>query len=99
MPAYRVYDFDSGNVRRIPFVQLVTHEGHYPFRDGSRWRDEDKELPISFLPTEDVCETPDDHFVEPEMTEISFSVPGHIPATTPPPVMHHPPTLSIRYTS
>ena len=47
MPAYRVYEFESDKVRKIPFVQLVTHEGHYPFRDAKLWRDEDKELPIS----------------------------------------------------
>ena len=74
------YDFETGKVRRIPFVQLVTHEGHYPFRDANMWRDEDRELPISFLPTEEACEFPDElhryQFLEPEMTEISFTLPS-----------------------
>ena len=95
MPAYRVYDFDSGKVRRIPFVQLVTHEGHYPFRDAKMWRDEDRELPVSFLPTEEVCDSPEEferyQFAEPEMTEISFTIPWcRSDATSGTPVLTHP---------
>ena len=43
MPAYRVYDFEQrGVIRQIPFVHVVTHEGHFPFRDFSKWSDEEK---------------------------------------------------------
>ena len=52
MPAYRVYDFEQRGVsRKIPFAQVVAHEGHYPFRDWSRWSEEEKLLPESFIPT------------------------------------------------
>jgi hypothetical protein len=52
MPAYRVLDFEERNkVKKIPFAQVVTHEGHYPFRNYARWTDEERELPESFIPT------------------------------------------------
>ena len=54
MPAYRVYDFEKrGTIRRIPFSQVVTHEGHFPFKDRSKWTEEDKALPTSFIPSVD----------------------------------------------
>src|SRR5690348_11931956 len=38
MPAYRVYDFKPrGKIRKIPFAQIVTHEGHFPFRSFANW--------------------------------------------------------------
>jgi len=51
MPAYRVLEIPARAVRVIPFVQLVSHEGHYPFRDTKVWKDEEKALPISFMPS------------------------------------------------
>ena len=52
MAAYRVFDFNPhGKMRKIPFAQIVTHEGHYPFRNWSRWTAEEKELPDSFVPS------------------------------------------------
>ena len=52
MPAYKVYSFDPrGKVLRIPFAQIITHEGHYPFRDLSKWSEEEKRLPHSFIPS------------------------------------------------
>src|SRR6185437_11681573 len=55
MPAYRVFDFDPrGKIHKIPFAQITTHEGHFPFRAWSRWTEEEKELPESFIPTVDV---------------------------------------------
>ena len=33
MPAYRVLDVQMRKVRCIPFAQLISHEGHYPFRN------------------------------------------------------------------
>ena len=53
MPAYRVYDPEIKTIRKIPFVQTVTHEGHFPFRDNSLWSTEEKEMPESFVPTLD----------------------------------------------
>ena len=37
MPAYRVWDVNGKKVRNIPMTQLVTHEGHYPFRAYNIW--------------------------------------------------------------
>ncbi len=54
MPAYRVYDFEQrGVIRKIPFAQVVTHEGHYPFKDWANWSEEEKDLPESFIPSLD----------------------------------------------
>ena len=54
MPAFRVYDFEKrGVIRRIPFAQIITHEGHFPFKDLSKWSDEEKLLPASFIPSLD----------------------------------------------
>ncbi len=52
MAAYRVFDFNPrGKIRKIPFAQIVTHEGHFPFRDGKQWTEEEKDLPESFIPS------------------------------------------------
>ena len=52
MPAYRVYDFEHrGQALKIPFAQTITHEGHYPFRDFSKWSEEEKNLPECFIPS------------------------------------------------
>ena len=52
MAAYRVWNFRKRKLCNIPFSQVVTHEGHYPFKDYKLWGDEDKELPISFAPVD-----------------------------------------------
>ena len=47
MPAYRVLSFEQRDkLMNIPFAQVVTHEGHYPFRDYSQWSEEEKSLPF-----------------------------------------------------
>ena len=51
MPAYRVIELESRTMRSIPFAQIVSHEGHYPFRNYELWNSEEKELPTSFIPT------------------------------------------------
>ena len=52
MPAYRVFDFEQRDKpKKIPFAQVVTHEGHFPFRSYAQWTVEEKELPESFIPT------------------------------------------------
>jgi hypothetical protein len=51
MPAYRVYDFELRGARKIPFAQVITHEGHFPFRKAERWTAEEKDLPDSFIPS------------------------------------------------
>jgi len=44
MAAYRVYDFDPrGKMLKIPFA--------HPFKDYSRWTQEEKDLPDSFIPS------------------------------------------------
>lgn len=42
MPAYRVMDAETRTVRRIPFAQAVSHEGHYPLSDRSTWTAEEQ---------------------------------------------------------
>jgi hypothetical protein len=86
MPAYRVYDFEQGGViRKIPFAQVVTHEGHFPFRDGAKWTAEEKELPISFIPSvdakNDVLEWSRYGFSEAEQVELDLGAP--IPSSGP----------------
>jgi hypothetical protein len=51
MPAYRVYDFTLRGARKIPFAQVVTHEGHFPFREKAQWTEEEKGMPDSFIPS------------------------------------------------
>ena len=54
MPAYRIYDLtQQGMIRKIPFSQTVTHEGHFPFRRRSTWTQEDLTLPLCFTPNAD----------------------------------------------
>ena len=61
MPAYRVYDFNPrGKVRRIPRSQISTVELQFPFRDGSTWTQEEKELPESFIPNMEAKLNPDE---------------------------------------
>ena len=51
MPAYRILDLEQrGAIKRIPFSQLVTHEGHFPFRDYVNWTELERDLPESFMP-------------------------------------------------
>ncbi len=51
MPAYRVYDLNQeGIIRKIPFSQTVTHEGHYPFRQKATWARQEEDLPLLFSP-------------------------------------------------
>jgi len=33
MPAYRIMDLETRDMKRIPFAQTVSHEGHYPLGD------------------------------------------------------------------
>ena len=55
MPAYRVMELgENRTVRSIPFAQLVSHEGHYPFRDYSLWSDDEKGLPSTFIPSREI---------------------------------------------
>ena len=51
MPAYRVLDLERGAIKKIPFSQLITHEGHYPFKSYAHWTEAERELPESFIPT------------------------------------------------
>lgn len=52
MPAYRVLSFENREkLMKIPFAQVVSHEGHYPFRDYNQWTEEEKLLPESFIPS------------------------------------------------
>ena len=60
MAAYRVYDPDRQIIHKIPFSQVITHEGHYYFRNGATWSAEEKESPESFIPTLEAIETPDE---------------------------------------
>jgi len=50
MPAYRVYDLQQGTIKKIPFAQVITHEGHFPFRSRANTSSEKKELPLRFIP-------------------------------------------------
>jgi hypothetical protein len=79
MPAYRVFDFEQrGKMRKIPFAQVVSHEGHYPFKDWSRWTDEEKNLPQSFVPSieahEDGSEWKRFRFSEEEEKELDLGL-------------------------
>jgi hypothetical protein len=61
MPAYRVYDFDQrGVILKIPFAQVVTHEGHFPFKSYPTWSYQEKELPGSFIPSMDARQDQDE---------------------------------------
>ena len=44
MPAYRVWDLQARKIRHIPFTQIITHEGHYPYRSYDLWDEDAKEL-------------------------------------------------------
>lgn len=50
MPAYKVMDMQSRRILKIPFAQITTHEGHYPFKNYSNWVEEEKLLPVHFMP-------------------------------------------------
>ena len=59
----RVYDLtqtQQGVIRKIPFAQLICHEGHYPFRRKANWAPGDGDLPLCFSPNaeayNDTCE-------------------------------------------
>ena len=96
MPAYRVFDFETSKVRKIPFAQTICHEGHYPFNDPKLWKEEDHDLPISFLPTEDVGEVPEEleryHFEDAQLSEMTWSMSprGVLLPSTPPTVTSTP---------
>ena len=74
MAAYRVYSFESKTILRIPFSQVVTHEGHFPFRNMERWSSEEKELPDSFLPSLEAMSDPEEwgRFGFSEFEELEF---------------------------
>ena len=67
MPAYRVYDLERREAKRIPFAQVISHEGHYPLRDYSKWTEEEKALPESFIPSFDA------QIAEDEFSRFGFS--------------------------
>lgn len=95
MPAYRVLDIEYHKVRRIPFAQLITHEGHYPFRNYDLWTDEEKKLPASFTPTPDTLECNDElskyNLSDEQFSELYF-IPHQLDVR-PAPV--HPSTASV----
>ena len=86
MSAYRVFDFEHrGKIRRIPFAQIVTHEGHYPFRDVSQWSTEEKELPVSFVPSMEArCDDAEWRrygFTPAQVEELNYDAVGGLPPT------------------
>ena len=79
MPAYRVYDINqNGLIRKIPFAQTITHEGHYPFRKKSNWPTQDLDLPLVFTPNaeafQDIFEWMRYGFDESEEKELCVNV-------------------------
>ena len=89
MPAYRVYEpLDQRGVsRKIPSCfRSVTHEGHFPFRNLSRWSEEEKELPESFIPSLDARQDPREFgrygFSADEIIELDYG--GSSPPPSPP---------------
>ena len=61
MPAYRVMELDGDRkVRSIPFAQLVSHEGHYPFKNIDLWTSGEKGLPGSFMPSREAQLEPEE---------------------------------------
>ena len=87
MPAYRVYDLSKRRVARIPFAQLISHEGHFPFRDRSLWSDEDQAaLPFMLLPEEVHTEVQEEAIEEVTLTvEPTLVVSKAKPVTRPTP--------------
>jgi len=47
-------------VRSIPFAQLVSHEGHYPFKNIDLWTSGEKGLPGSFMPSREAQLEPEE---------------------------------------
>lgn len=76
MAAYRVLDVELRKVRLIPFTQLITHEGHYPFRSYHIWTADERAMPASFTPTpetmESVLELGKYHMSDEEVAELYF---------------------------
>ena len=108
MPAYRVYDLSKRRVARIPFAQLISHEGHFPFRDRSLWSDEDKEaLPFMLLPEEartdevqteaieEVTLTVEPSLAAPKVRPATRSAPASAPAASAVPTASTVPTASV----
>ena len=66
-------------MRRIPFAQIITHEGHFPFKDWSKRSDEQKSLPASFIPSLDARNDAQEwaryKFSEEELEELDAEVP------------------------
>ena len=85
MPAYRVMDAETRTVRRIPFAQAVSHEGHYPLSDRSTWTAEEHELPESYVDADEVGIMPIRLFRRPEPTAPAPAASG-MPKPSPPPI-------------
>jgi hypothetical protein len=50
MQAYIVWDIKARKKREVSFFHSVIHEGFYPFKDKKIWSEEEKHLPMSFMP-------------------------------------------------